>query len=418
MITIFGALTTFALFIFITDLLLILRAWAVHEKDEYVNKEKPFVSVLVPAYNESVGIVDSVKSLLDQDYDNYEIIIVDDGSTDDTYEKAMDAFGKNKLASVFTKENDGKGMALNFAADKAKGEYLMCLDADTILVPHAISTMIGKMKPDVDGVAAMVSISNDYKIVDGQPEEAYVSARTSTRQQWLEYCRTYVTYRCSLKNHNVITVISGACGIISREMFEKCGGYKKDQLGEDMELTMNIHTNGGKVQFISETLAWTEAPANIEELGKQRVRWFRGGIQALFKHKNLLFRRKNIVFSWFMLPYIWISGLVGIWVEIAASALTIYEIINGEHTEWASFMFLWVVILVGHHINSVLIVRFVKKKLEIDYKKINRGYFKTFFEGKVYHFIYAYWLLKAQMQQIFNTSKKWNKLKRVGINNN
>lgn len=416
MIATYGFFVAFTFFIFISNFILIMRAWITHKEDKFVNKKKPLVSVLVPAYNESVGIVDSVKSLLNQDYDNYEIIIVDDGSADDTYEKAFKHFGRNKLVRVFTKENDGKGMALNFAADKAKGEYLMCIDADTILVPHAIRTMVGKMKPGVDAVAAMVGINNEFVMKDGQPEETFIPKKLSTRMQWMEYCRSYVAFRCSMKDKNVITVISGACGLISMDMFNRTGGYKKDQLGEDMELTLNIHTNGGKVQFLSETLAWTEAPANIKDLGVQRVRWFRGALQAFLAHPKLMFNKKNITFSWLLLPYVWLSDVLGVWVEVAAWITLAYIVITDQFINWNGFIIIWILIMLGHYLNTALIMLFVRKKLEIKYKRTDRALIMGLFEGVTYHFLYLYWLIKAHLQQIFRVSKKWNKLKRVGIN--
>ena len=318
MIVSFGFFVLFTFFIFIVNFILITRAWMTHVDDEFVNNEQPLISILVPAYNEEVGIIDSINSLLNQDYKNYEIIVIDDGSSDDTFNLVNSHFGGNELVQIFTKENDGKAMALNFGAKKAKGEYLMCIDADTILVPHAVRTMIGKKKKGSDAVAAMVGINNEYVMKDGQPVKANVPSKISTRMQWMEYCRSYVAFRCSLKDKNVITVISGACGLISREIFDKCGGYKKEQLGEDMELTMNIHSNDGTVQFLSETLAWTEAPENIKDLGKQRVRWFRGALQAFLSHPKLIRSKGNFVFRQLLLPYIWISDVLGVWVEIAA----------------------------------------------------------------------------------------------------
>lgn len=411
----FGFFVLFTFFIFIVNFILILRAWITHVDDEFVNNETPLISILVPAYNESVGIVDSINSLLDQDYDNYEVIIIDDGSSDDTYEKALKYFGDEKRVRIYTKENDGKGMALNFGATKASGSYFMCIDADTILEPHAIRTMIGKKKPGVDAVAAMVGINNEYTMNNGSPVEAFIPKKISTRMQWMEYCRSYVAFRCSMKDQNVITVISGACGLISREIFDKTGGYKKEQLGEDMELTLNIHTNGGKVQFLSETLAWTEAPSNVKDLGKQRVRWFRGALQAFIAHPNLMFSKKNITFSWLLLPYIWLSDVLGVWVEIAAWITLAYIVVTDQFIDWHGFFIIWILIMLGHYLNTILIMLFVKYRLEVKYKNINRALFMAIFEGATYHFLYLYWLIKAHLQQIFGASKKWNKLERVGL---
>ena len=415
MILAFGFFVIFTFFIFIVNFILIMRAWITHVDDEFVNENKPFISILVPAYNEEVGIIDSINSLLIQDYDNYEIIVIDDGSTDQTYEIVQQNFKDNPKIQLFTKLNNGKAEALNYGASKAKGEYFMCIDADTILVPHAVRTMIGKKKPNSDAVAAMVGINNEYIMMNNSPEKVFVPSKISTRMQWMEYCRSYVAFRCSMKDKNVITVISGACGLISREIFDKCGGYKKEQLGEDMELTMNIHTNGGTVQFLSETLAWTEAPNNIKDLGKQRVRWFRGALQAFLEHPKLMFSKGNFTFNWLLLPYIWISDVLGVWVEIAAWLTLAYIVVTDSFINWFVFIVIWILIMLGHYLNTILIVLFVKHRLEINYKNINRSLLMGLFEGVTYHFLYLYWLIKAHFQQIFRVRKKWNKLKRVGL---
>jgi cellulose synthase/poly-beta-1,6-N-acetylglucosamine synthase-like glycosyltransferase len=415
MIITYGFFVLFTFFIFIVNFLLIMRAWIIHKEDKFVNEETPKISILVPAYNEAVGIVDSINSLLNQDYKNYEIIVVDDGSTDDTYGVLKDCFIGNKKIQIYTKPNSGKSETLNFAATKAKGKYFMCIDADTILVPHAIRTMIGKKKPGVDAVSAMVGIHNEYIMKNGIPEKTSVPKSLSTRMQWMEYCRSYVVFRCSMKDKNVITVISGACGLISREIFDKCGGYKKEQLGEDMELTLNIHTNDGVIQFIPETLAWTEAPTNIKDLGTQRVRWFRGALQAFLEHPGLMLGKNNFTFRWLLLPYIWISDVLGVWVEIAAWAMLTYIIVTHAFIDWYVFAIIWAAIMFAHYINSLLIMFFVKYKLEVNYTSMYRAVVMALFEGLTYHFLYLYWLIKAHLQQLFRTSKKWNKLDRVGL---
>ena len=122
MILSFGFFVLFTFFIFGVNFILIASAWITHTKDEFVNKDKPLVSILVPAYNEEVVIVESIKSLLNQDYDNYEIIIIDDGSSDKTFDIASKHFDKHDNVTILKKVNGGKAMALNYAAQKAKGE--------------------------------------------------------------------------------------------------------------------------------------------------------------------------------------------------------------------------------------------------------------------------------------------------------
>lgn len=406
----------FTTLIYFVNFLLIIRAYMVHKVQDKVNDKTPFVSVLVPVYNEAVGVVDSIKSLLKQDYlvegvRNYEIVIVDDGSTDDTSQILQENFGEHPFVMILSKENGGKASALNMAAEHATGEMFVCIDGDTILAENAISTMVGKLQPDADAMAVMLGIHN------GMTPDQFLAKPTLPKGvvgkiQWLEYCKSYVIFRCSMMDKNAITVISGACGLIRREMFEKCGGYKEGQLGEDMELTMNIHSNGGKVQFLNETLAWTEAPQDVKSLGKQRVRWYRGALQSLIKHKNLLFRKKDKTLSWFLLPYIWASDVVGVWVEAISWVYLGWLLHNGITPEWYYFLF-----LVAYYFNTLMIMGFIKRNFTTSYKGIYKGLLLSTIEGIGYHFLFLYWSLKSHVLQLFGAKKKWNKLERRGVKN-
>jgi len=410
-------MTTFGLFllltqgIFIINVILIRLAYLQPKKDKVVNNETPFVSILVPVYNESVGVVDSVKSLLNQDYANFNIIVVDDGSTDNTLELLHSAFGSNDRVQIYTKENEGKAIALNYAASKSTADIYMCIDGDTILDPKALSIMISKKKPKADAVAAMVGIHNGLQIENGKPVRTTLPSSYVTRIQWLEYTKSYVIFRYSLRFRNAITVMSGACGLITREMFEKCGGFKANHLGEDMELTMNIHANKGFVQFLPETLAWTEAPANFKDLGKQRVRWYRGAIQALWEHRGLMFKKGNLTLNYFLIPYIWLADVVGSWVE-AFSWLYILQHLGSN----SDVNLLHVSFLSAYYVNTYYVVKFARNHFSTKYTDTNKAMTVALTEGLGYHFLFLYWNLKAQVMEVFKVKNKWNKLKRVGIN--
>ncbi len=415
-----GFFVAFTLLVFIGDFLLIRRAWVTHKTDNVkVKRPRPFVSILVPAYNEEVGIVDSINSLLQQNYPSFEVIVVNDGSTDNTYQVLCDNFGGHEMVTILNQLNAGKAEALNTAALNSTGNWLLCVDADTILDRDALDRIEAFRRPDADAVAPMIGIHNGMKMEPetGRPYYPEVPRKISTRVQWLEYVKSYVVYRCSFQSDSVTTVISGACGYISKQMWIKTGGWKKGQLGEDMELTMNIHALGGKVQFLPEVLAWTEAPNSIAELGKQRVRWFRGSLQALTLHRKLIFGKGNFKLKWIMLPYIWVSGIFGSWVEVAAWLYTAYLFLTNAPIDWLMWFFIWLFIMCAHYINSIMTIRFVDKKLGVDYSGYKRGYFTSIVEGTTYHFLYLYWLVKAHLQQIFKTKKKWNKLKRRGVKN-
>jgi len=221
--------------------------------------------------------------------------------------------------------------------------------------------------------------------------------------------------RCSIKQQNGIIVMPGACALISSEMMVKTGGYKEETLGEDMELTLNIHRNDGDIQFIGDILAWTEAPESISNLGLQRVRWFRGLFQSMVSYRDLLFKKGNKTLS-FLMSFVWISDILGAWVELGAWILLGVMIMLDMYIDWNFLLILWGVILTLYYVNFALVISFMKHKL-LPEKKIRRIYrfpLLAAFEGFTYHFLYLFWSLKAHTQEIFKMKSNWNRVSRLG----
>ena len=428
----------FTLVVFLSNFLLTVRALLKWKPDEFKNFDTPAVAILVPAYNEEVNIIDSVNTMLQQDYKGkLEVIVVDDGSTDETSSKLIREFKlrkskdlpidkpnnvrgsiqsvyKNKSITLIVKENGGKGDALNAGFSISKSSWIVGVDGDTLLEPHAISTMIGKKDEDSDAIASMVGITNTNKVEVGKVVDPKVPSSTIGKIQWIEYNRSYNLLRHSLKDKNCVTVMPGCCSMISREMFEKTNGYKHDHLGEDMEITLNIHKHEGKIQFLSEVLSWTEAPTTLKELSKQRVRWFRGALQSFSSYTSLLFRKENKVFSWIILPYIWIADVFGAWIELLGWIVAIYTITYYNY-DYTFFILLWTFIIVCHYVNMLIGIGFMHKHItKIPGKK--KALLLALLEGVTYHYLYVYWMLKAHTLEFIGASRKWNKLERKGFN--
>lgn len=438
-----GVLTFFVIFtcfVFIVNFILIARAYLTFKKDEVIDDSfKPSVSIIVPAFNEEVNIVESINSMLKQDYDNFNIIVVNDGSTDSTSEKVMTAFNlieaieckddlkikdhKNfkEVDSVYygnkiiliNKKNGGKADALNAGFCYTDAEWILSVDGDTLLEPNCLKTLTSKRKEDVDAIASMVGICNDNEIVEGRVVSRNVPKNFWAKVQWMEYNRSYMLLRNSLKDCNIVTVIPGACSFVSSKMIEKTRGYKHDHLGEDMEHTLNIHKQKGKIQFLSEVLSWTEAPNNVRDLGKQRVRWFRGALQSYSKYTSLLFKKENKALSWFLIPFIWVADIFGGWIELLGWVVAIFTIVTSSY-DYTFFIILWIFIVLLHYINFLMGLNFIKKKLHVanSYRGI---LFVAFIEGFTYHYLYVYWLLKAHILEIFRIKRNWNKLDRKGF---
>jgi cellulose synthase/poly-beta-1,6-N-acetylglucosamine synthase-like glycosyltransferase len=446
-----GLVLIYTLLIFTVYIWMALKAWRTFRPAPYIDPElryKPKVNIIVPAFNEEVTIIDSINSMLRQDYDNFNVIIVNDGSTDNTLQKVVDEYSMVKQAirfksfskkyekiytnevrgvyqtldgkiSLIDKINGGKSSASNVGCIFGDGEWILAVDADTLLIKNAISETLRKKRHDVDAVSAMIGIVNGNKIVDGDVIDPEVPKGLLARIQWLEYLRSFVLWRTANDEHNCTLVISGAFGLIRREKVLEIGGYKDKFLGEDMELTMNIHNNNGKVQFISEIMAWTEVPETLKSLGKQRVRWYRGGLQSLIEYRNMVFNKKDNKFlGLFMIPFLWFADVAGPWVELTGYFLTGYYLYSGMIIDWELYIALFCVITLFHYVSMSLILIFAYRKLDSNVapKKWYRIIPVIMFETCTYHFVHYYWMIKSHIQEYVGTKHKWNKFNRKGFN--
>jgi len=405
-----------------------IKLWFTYKPSESINRissDSPLVSVIVPAYNEEVSIVECIRSLSLQDYPNKEIIIVDDGSTDKTLEEVVDNFNLRYVGDMWRgwdiylikTENKGKWSALNTGLKFARGEWVLNVDADTILVKTAISRTVELLREDTDAVSCFIGVANGNKIVDGKVVTNGVPKNWLARIQWLEYIRCFLLWRTANDKHNATLVLPGAYSFMKRDLVLELGGYKEGYLSEDMELTMNIIKNGGKIQFISEFLAWTEVPENLRDLTKQRLRWYRGGLQNLITYWKMLFSRKRSKFvGWYMLPFLWFADVFGIWVELfGLIQLFIYWYMDIP-IEW-NLVWLSIVIIVSmYYFSMISLVWFAKRKI---FKNNNIGLNRVLpvilLEPISYHFVNLYWMLKSHINQYLHRGKHWNKFKRKGF---
>lgn len=234
------------------------------------------VSIIVPAYNEEVNAVKTVKNLLLQDYTGIEIIFVDDGSKDNTYKVVAGAFAQNDKVHVITKPNGGKASALNLGISYAKSEFVVCIDADTQLMPDAVSQMMKYFSTDdIGAVAGNVKVGNNKNLL--------------TQWQSIEYTTAQNFDRRAFDLINAITVVPGAIGAFRKEAIEKAGGFAIDTLAEDCDLTIRILRNGYVVRNCTEAIAVTEAPETLGQFMKQRFRWSYGVMQSFWKNRDACF---------------------------------------------------------------------------------------------------------------------------------
>lgn len=251
---------------------------------------EPLVSVLVPAYNEGEVIRKTIHSLLASRYRNLEILVIDDGSKDNTYECAVSATDDPRVR-VFQKENDGKGQALNYGLLRARGEYVVAIDADTLFEPDTIPYLVNRLlDPKVGAVAGNIKVGNRSSML--------------TRWQHLEYVVGINLDKRFFDLLGCVPVVPGAVGAWRKEAILEAGGYSRATMAEDADLTLSVQRAGWKVVYEDRAVAWTEAPTSWSCLYKQRLRWTFGTLQCLWKHREAFFNPKAGTLGMIGLPYI------------------------------------------------------------------------------------------------------------------
>ncbi|MDB5061141.1 MAG: glycosyl transferase family 2, partial [Mucilaginibacter sp.] len=259
--------------------------------------QMPAVSIIVPAYNEEVTALKTIDSLLKTEYPDFEIIFIDDGSKDSTYDVVYKAYHNHPLVRVLTKPNGGKASALNFGISHADNDFVVCIDADTQLKNDAVFHLMSYFTDDeIGAVAGTVKVLNETNII--------------TRWQSIEYITAQNMDRRAFDLINSITVVPGAIGAFRKSAIFKAGGFTYDTLAEDCDLTMRILKQGYIIRNCAEALAYTEAPETLNMLLKQRFRWSFGVIQSFWKNRDALFNKKYKFFGMVGMPNILIFQII------------------------------------------------------------------------------------------------------------
>lgn len=261
-----------------------------HMAEPLEPEEYPTVTAILPAFNEGAVIDSALGSLMHMDYPSLEVIVVDDGSTDDTYERAermAKQYGSRRIR-VMAQANGGKSRALNMGIAHARGQLILCMDADSRLDPATLKHAVKHFAdPKVGAVAGNVKVVNRIN--------------TLSKLQALEYIEGLNLVRIAQAFFGRVAVIPGPVGVFRKHVLEELGGYRSDTFAEDCELTLRIILSGWQIRYESKAIAWTEAPEHSEALFKQRYRWTRGILQALRKHRSSLWRPMPDMTTWLIL---------------------------------------------------------------------------------------------------------------------
>jgi biofilm PGA synthesis N-glycosyltransferase PgaC len=354
---------------------------------------RPYVSVLVPAYNESTVITKTVRSILNSSYKNLEIIIIDDGSTDDTWEVSRSLALANHRVHCITQPNGGKSAALNLGVSQAIGEIVICVDADTVFPSSTVGRLVRHFQdPSVGAVAGSVKVGNIRNML--------------TRWQALEYTINIHLERSAHAYLGAIMIVPGACGAWRKEAVIEAGGYSRGTLAEDCDLTLSIHEAGYRVVQDTDAVGLTETPQSVSALAKQRFRWIFGNMQSYWKHRNIALDNRCGWLGMFVLPYAMFNTLLPIVFIPLLTALAFANIASG----------LYLVVLA--YMGLVLVIQFIAAFIGVI---LARERLSLLTAVPLTRFIYSplktYLLYKSLATILLGAHVGWNKLKRTGTVN-
>lgn len=406
------------------------------------------ISIIMPAHNENVTVESSVRSLLTLDYSLYEIVVVDDGSTDDTAQVVIDAFGLRAIdrpirlqipcepqqgvwvgrvqgvpITLITKENGGKADALNMGINAAQYPYFICIDADSVLQYDSLREIVAPVieHENVVAVGGLVRLSNGIKIKDGRLTHYSLPKKIIPAMQVLEYDRSFLSARILFDQFNGNLIISGAFGMFRKDYVVACGGYDRDTVGEDMELVTKLHvfcrTNGEDylIKYAPDAICWSQAPDNLRDLVKQRRRWHTGLFESMTKHwrifANLRFGLVSFFSYTYFLVYELLSPLIELFGLVTVFIAVAFDFINVPFT----IMFFVIYAVFGAVMSlTAFFSRVQTRDLKLSAGDVARALLLSIFEVTVLRFILATTRMIA-LVGYRRKERRWEKVERQKI---
>ena len=412
----------------------------------------PSVSIIVPAYNECTNIINNVKTLLNLYYRNFEVIIVNDGSTDDTFKLLRDYFQLVKVnyffdyrlpckkikgvyksknlsydkLTVIDKGNGRKADSLNAGINISKNNLIITIDADSIIEPDSITRLVKPFLEETNkkviGTGGVIRILNSCKVEDGRITEINLPKKILPKWQVLEYTRAFLLGRMAWSQLDGLMIISGAMGMFDRETLINAGGYDTNEIGEDIEMVVRMRRYMAEkkekyvVTYIPDPLCWTEVPSDFKSLSSQRTRWTRGLTSTLKKHNvmffNRIYGRLGTMGYPFWLFFEWLAPLIAFLGIIFTIFLGIFGAIN-----WKFFFLLYAFIYSFAIFMSALAVLFeeltfhkYKRKRDV-LKLIGISFIEPFFYPMI-----AWFAVKGNFQHL-RGKKGWGTIIKKGSNN-
>jgi cellulose synthase/poly-beta-1,6-N-acetylglucosamine synthase-like glycosyltransferase/peptidoglycan/xylan/chitin deacetylase (PgdA/CDA1 family)/spore germination protein YaaH len=395
-----GIILGIARIIFITGVAIVHQR---REKPAFSPAYRPYVSIVVPAYREESVVSRTISTLLASDYEGgFEIIMVDDGSPDRTFEMVKQNFKDYPQVRVYQKANGGKASALNYGIEKAKGEIIIALDADTIFPKDAIRLLIRHFEnPKVGAVAGNAKVGNRINLV--------------TRWQALEYIISQNLDRRAFALFNCITVVPGAIGAWRKSDVLTAGGFSTDTLAEDQDMTIAIRKMGQIIAYEEHALCYTEAPDTLVTLAKQRFRWAFGTLQCAWKHRDALLSPKQGTLGFIGLPNTWIFqiifSLISPITDLAfIGSLASIFITKWQHpTEYPPANAIVILLYFAVFLTVDLVTSFIAFRLE---KEDTSLIIWLVIQRFVYRQVMYYVMIKSVLSALKGLAPGWGKLER------
>lgn len=418
-------------------------------------KTLPSVSVIAPCYNEEKSIVQNIRSLLLINYAHIEIIVVNDGSSDHSLQKAIENYdlvrvdlaydqtiktelirgiykSSNKAYSnliVIDKDNGGKADALNSGINISKSDLFLSIDVDCIIEPDAVYRMVKPFLEQSSGKKVIASggvirVANSCEIEDGQIKKVVYPSNLWARFQVLEYFRAFTLGRMAWSKINGLLIISGAFGMFDRELAQVVGGYDRNTVGEDLELVVRMrkymHTEvkqDYQVAFIPDPLCWTEVPSDFNILWRQRNRWTRGSIETVIRHRTMFFNPKYGRIGMLSFPFwVFFEWLAPIFEVIGIIYfLTVFSF--GDINQQVFFLLLALIFAFAFSFSlfAILFETFVFNRYK-GYKFLIKAFYTAIIEMIIFHPLNLFFALSGNFDYFFRKNKKgWGVMTRSGF---
>jgi poly-beta-1,6 N-acetyl-D-glucosamine synthase len=353
----------------------------------------PLISVLVPAYNEGAVIQGSIRSLLRLDYPRYEIIVIDDGSRDDTYARAAIYEGEHGGATVRVvhQANAGKAHALNHGIRCARGSLILCMDGDSALDPGTLRAAVRHFEdPAVAAVAGNVKVVNRTNML--------------SRLQALEYIEGLNMVRQAQAFFRTVNIVPGPIGIFRREALLEIGGYHSDTFAEDCDLTLRLLGRGWQIRYEGRAIALTEAPEQLLDLLKQRYRWTRGILQAIRKHARAIVDPRGSASLTFTIWYMLFEGIA--WPATNVFAHVLFVAMAAQYGTALPLVVWWAQLTVLDLAAALYCVVLEEESMTlVPYAALYRVFFALVVDvAKLF----------ATLEELFQLRMDWGKLDRIG----